>query len=389
MPRIVPAAWMPAAKMERIIAHWTAGTHKATEFDRVHYHILIEADGKLVRGIPSIVGNAAGQTRKRAHHTLNCNTGSIGVSLCCMGGSTESPFNPGKWPMTAAQWDALVLVLADLSERYGITIGPKTVLSHAEVQSNLSIKQRGKWDFTRLAFAPEVKGAKACGDRMRADAKAALRGEAVGFASLAGDDGGEPDDPPVLALEDDDRPPLNVQPSRVMYSIDVETVQRKLDQLGYHEVGGVDGLWGGKTAAAIAAFKNDRGLTGPAVIDAELRQALDSNIASGWTRPIAEARATITAEKIAPTVPAVKQSLRQWVAAKWTALTTLAGALFAGVSEKFDWVSGYVQPVKHLFADVPGWLWLFAIAGIAALVWMNGRWTAEAIVQDKRTGRLN
>ncbi|PLU82213.1 N-acetylmuramoyl-L-alanine amidase, partial [Sinorhizobium medicae] len=40
---------MPAAKMGRIICHWTAGAHKASDFDRGHYHILIEDDGKLVR----------------------------------------------------------------------------------------------------------------------------------------------------------------------------------------------------------------------------------------------------------------------------------------------------------------------------------------------------
>jgi hypothetical protein len=39
--------------------HWTAGTQKATEFDRGHYHILIDADGNLVRGVPSIKLNEA------------------------------------------------------------------------------------------------------------------------------------------------------------------------------------------------------------------------------------------------------------------------------------------------------------------------------------------
>ncbi|WP_107342002.1 N-acetylmuramoyl-L-alanine amidase, partial [Agrobacterium pusense] len=102
---VVPADWMPAAKMDRIICHWTAGTHKATDFDRGHYHILIEADGNLVRGIPSIKLNEAPAKRGYAAHTLNCNTGSIGVSLCCMGGSVEAPFMPGKYPMTKAQWD--------------------------------------------------------------------------------------------------------------------------------------------------------------------------------------------------------------------------------------------------------------------------------------------
>ncbi|CCE94656.1 probable N-acetylmuramoyl-L-alanine amidase Cell wall hydrolase; Autolysin; ORFL3; Flags: Precursor [Sinorhizobium fredii HH103] len=171
---LVPAEWMPAAEMERIICHWTAGTHQASEFDRSHYHMLIEADGKLVRGIPSIKLNEAPAKKGYAAHTLNCNSGSIGVSLCCMGGSNEAPFDPGKYPMTREQWDALTGVVADLCRRYSIPIKDTTVLSHAEVQNNLGIQQRNKWDFTRLAFDPSVKGAKACGDKLRAEAKAKL-----------------------------------------------------------------------------------------------------------------------------------------------------------------------------------------------------------------------
>lgn len=388
MTRIVPDAWMPAARMDRIVVHWTAGSHKATDFDREHYHLLIEGDGKLVRGAPSILGNAAGGGGKRANHTLNCNTGSIGVSLCCMGGAVESPFNAGRWPMTSKQWETLALVVADLCDRYGIRVTMKTVLSHAEVQANLGIKQRGKWDFTRLAFDPTVKGARSCGDQLRANAKATIAGISVRFAGTDGmdDDGGEPDDPVVPASTS---PGLNVQPDTVEPSTAVEVVQRKLEQLGYHEVGGMDGRLEGKTAAAIAAFKHDRGLTGPAVIDDELIHELDRNIMAGWTRPISPSRASITAQQIAPNTPAVRQSLRQWAVAKWTALATLASSLFTGISDRFDSVSGYIRPVRSFFGDVPGWLWLFVIAAIAAAVWMNGRWTAEAIVDDKRSGRLN
>ncbi|KQW62690.1 MULTISPECIES: peptidoglycan recognition family protein [Ensifer] len=170
----VPADWMPPAKMVRIICHWTAGAHKASEFDRGHYHILIEDDGKLIRGGPSIDLNQSPTKKGYAAHTLNCNSGSIGVSLCCMGGSNEAPFDPGKYPMTRKQWDALTSVVADLCRRYNIKITDKTVLSHAEVQNNLGIQQRGKWDFTRLAFDPSIKGAKACGDKLRAEASAKL-----------------------------------------------------------------------------------------------------------------------------------------------------------------------------------------------------------------------
>lgn len=171
---IVPADWMPAAKMQRIIVHWTAGAHKASGLDRSHYHILIEDDGRLVRGLPSIDLNQAPVRKGYAAHTLGCNSGSIGVSLCCMAGAIESPFAAGSAPMKRAQWETLPKVLAELCRRYGIAVTSKTVLSHAEVQGTLGIKQRGKWDITRLAFDPTVRGATACGDLFRSATKALL-----------------------------------------------------------------------------------------------------------------------------------------------------------------------------------------------------------------------
>jgi len=130
---------------------------------------LIEADATIVRGNPSIALNDAGGTKKGyAAHTLNCNTGSIGVALCCMAGAVESPFTAGSAPMTLAQWQVLPRVVADLCRRYGIPVTPKTVLSHAEVQTNLGIKQKGKWDISRVPPIPSLVGAKACGDALRA-----------------------------------------------------------------------------------------------------------------------------------------------------------------------------------------------------------------------------
>jgi len=179
----VPAAWMPAAKMQRVIVHWTAGGHKASANDKSHYHVLIEGDGAVIRGTPSIKANERSPLPKGyAAHTLACNTGSIGVSMCCMLGAVESPFKAGPAAMTEAQWDEMIEVVADLCIRYGIPVTPKTVLSHAEVQTNLGIKQRGKWDVARLAFDPATVGAKACGDLMRRQVAGAIdtaKGEPV------------------------------------------------------------------------------------------------------------------------------------------------------------------------------------------------------------------
>lgn len=170
---LVPIEWMPPARMVRIICHWTAGTYNVSALDREHYHIVIGGDGRLVRGDHSIKDNETAGGPYAAH-TKNCNTGSIGVSLACMAGAIESPFTPGKYPMTQEQWDVLTSVVAELSRQYQIPIGPVTVLSHAEVEPTLRIKQAGKWDYTRLAFDLAVKGAAACGDKLRREARAKL-----------------------------------------------------------------------------------------------------------------------------------------------------------------------------------------------------------------------
>lgn len=176
----VPASWMPAAKMSRVHLHWTGGAYAANATDRKSYHILIEGppNVRLVRGDKSIKANEAGSGMTPASHTLNANTGAIGVSICSMGGTDvrESPFVAGKYPITREQWDMAIDALANLARRYAIPVTPKTILTHAEVQANLGIVQRQKWDITRLVFEPKAIGAKAVGDLMRRSVAAVLDG---------------------------------------------------------------------------------------------------------------------------------------------------------------------------------------------------------------------
>lgn len=161
--------------MKRIICHWSAGGYKATAPDRKHYHYIFEGDGAEVRGNFAIEANRHPVKGKYAAHTLRCNSGSIGLSMACMRGAVERPLDYGPSPMTMAQWDAMCRKAAQLCLLYDIPVTAKTVLSHAEVQGNLGIKQRGKWDFTVLPFAPKLKGARACGDRLRADVQSEIR----------------------------------------------------------------------------------------------------------------------------------------------------------------------------------------------------------------------
>jgi hypothetical protein len=174
MAAIIPQDWMPDAHLERIHVHWTAGRHAANPTDRKSYHVLVEGTGALVRGERSIAANARGSGLPPASHTLNANTGAIGVSMCCMHQATESPFAGGAAPLLPAQWETMVAVVAQLARRYAIPVTRATILTHAEVQSTLGIPQRNKWDITRLAFDPSVVGAHPVGDRMRREVAMAL-----------------------------------------------------------------------------------------------------------------------------------------------------------------------------------------------------------------------
>lgn len=166
---IVPAAWMPVCNMKGIVVHWTAGGYKASAIDKEHYHILVDGDSKLVRGDHEISDNVNTGDDDYAAHTRHCNAGFIGITVCCMGGDDvkEKPFNGGKFPMKESQWLTLAHVAADLVRFYKITVDRKRVLGHGEVQKNLGIIQRGKWDPMVLPWNRKLTFAQA-GDLFRA-----------------------------------------------------------------------------------------------------------------------------------------------------------------------------------------------------------------------------
>jgi hypothetical protein len=167
----LPTEWLPYSdKMVRVVAHWTAGSHTVSTVDKEHYHFIWSGDGDPVRGDKPVDANeSTSDNDGYAAHTKNLNTGSIGVSVACMLNAVESPFNAGSYPMTKVQWDHMCMGIAQLCAFYDIPVTNETVLSHGEVEDTLGVDQSGKWDFTRLAWAPEIQGAHACGERLRSD----------------------------------------------------------------------------------------------------------------------------------------------------------------------------------------------------------------------------
>lgn len=140
--------------MARVICHWTAGDYRPTSFDQEHYHFLVDGDGAVVPGRRTIADNVSTADGRYAAHTLNCNTGSIGIAVCAMQDAREQPFRPGPCPMLEHQFRRMAEVAAVLCRTYGIPVTTRTVLGHGEVQVNLGITQKEKWDPMVLPWQP-------------------------------------------------------------------------------------------------------------------------------------------------------------------------------------------------------------------------------------------
>lgn len=147
---------LPKCSMTRLIIHWTVGNNTPNDTDLLHYHYVVgyEKNTKTLKhfnGTHSIADNVSTNDGKYAAHTRNLNRGSIGVSICGMVGATEKG-GDGKQPITKEQLEYTAKLVADLCRFYDIPMDRNHVMTHAEVEERLGVKQAGKWDIDRLPW---------------------------------------------------------------------------------------------------------------------------------------------------------------------------------------------------------------------------------------------
>lgn len=170
----------------------------------------------------------------------------------------------------------------------------------------------------------------------------------------------------------------------------IKATQQRLQNLGYHEVGEIDGLWGGRTQGAISAFKNDRKLKDASLgISKALLEELDKAEAQAWARPIAVARSEATTEEIEEEAPELQPAEKgKKVAAVATGGLTTVG-LISSVGENLDTALPWIEKVRIFFDNVPGPLWFGLAAAFALGVTIYFWATSKGIKTAYRTGRRN
>ena len=142
--------------MKRIIIHWTAGLYKPSEYEKAHYHFLVDGDGNVHAGKYKPEDNEVCRTCGYAAHTGGGNTGSIGVALCAMA-EFKSSANCGKYPILKKQFESCMELCAKLAKKYKIQISPDTVMTHYEFgKRNPKTTSAGKIDIVFLPPYPWV-----------------------------------------------------------------------------------------------------------------------------------------------------------------------------------------------------------------------------------------
>lgn len=164
----------------------------------------------------------------------------------------------------------------------------------------------------------------------------------------------------------------------------VERVQTQLIALGYTEVGGVDGKVGTMTATAIRAFRAENGLPAGDGIDDTLLLALQK----AGPRKLAPARTDATPAVVRDKVPEAKTI---WLSKMGGYIVGIPAAIGATVKSTLDNIpaaKAYIDPLTSIASDVPGWMWLAGLAGVAgALVLVSRHGEAKSIEAFKTGAR--
>ncbi len=142
--------------MKRIIIHWSAGVYYPTEFEKKHYHFLIDKDGNVHNGKFKPEDNAFCKVGEYAAHTGGGNTGSIGVAFCAMAGF-KNKNSVGNYPILKKQFESAMEFCAKLCKKYKIDVTVQTVMTHYEFGvKNPKTTSAGKIDIIYLPPYPWV-----------------------------------------------------------------------------------------------------------------------------------------------------------------------------------------------------------------------------------------
>lgn len=188
----------------------------------------------------------------------------------------------------------------------------------------------------------------------------------------------------ALDIADRGEPVIEPVPtnSAITDAATVTQVQARLKELGYTEVGDIDGKVGKMTKTAILAFRNENDLPLVDYIDQDMRIAL----LDAKPRDIAQGRVEAKPAEVREKVPEAKAAWLTGIGAWVLGIPSAIGAVASGILDNLDGARGYLEPVKQFAGDIPPWLWFAAAGGAAFFIWHNAQKAKKASEDAFKTG---
>lgn len=357
--------------MKRIHWHWTAGAPGVNPKEADSYNFIIAwPDGEVIecvpvkRQVPPLVNGAY------AAHTKDANSWAIGIAVDAMADAQERPFSAGEYPITQKQIDALVKLSRDLGRQYGIPVTRQTMLSHAEVQKTLGIRQNAKWDITWLPGMDAPGDAVAVGDTLRAMVrKSASKGDRMPAANLFADDF-----EPEAVIKTEAPVPVLQLGSR---GEAVRAWQTRMHELRYFS-GKIDGIYGSRTHGATMEFQADQGLVQDGIVGRQTRTAASKAV----PRALREVTKADLAES--RTLKAAKEG-KAIIAG---GATIGAASIAVDTAEQVADVAQRAGSLAHGLLSIGPWplLAIIVIVAVAFLAWRKFGRVEEVRIEDALTG---
>lgn len=170
----------------------------------------------------------------------------------------------------------------------------------------------------------------------------------------------------------------------------IKDIQNKLVNMGYNEIGLVDGNDQGGSEGAMAAFLRDRGIVRlpkfNAANIAEVRKAYAE--VPRFKRAIAPERENATAKDLAPNNETIRTTGRNEKVGIFGAIATFFAAAINAVGDYFTSVWDKLYYVRKIFKAVPIEMWFVIGIAICLFIWWNARRGKADTVEAFNTRRL-
>lgn len=361
LDKFVASLGIEPGDLNRVVLHWNGGGAFPDAKSRRAYHAMIDQRGGLHTGTFSVDDNIDTGDEIYAAHTLHGNTKAFGLALCGMHGAVENPLDFGPSPINEEQFNLSARLTARILMAAALPVERHTALSHAEVESVLGIKQRGKWDLSVLPWRSDIRGATAVGNLWRSMIREEMKnlGQVVTFVT----------DPFTM-----------LRPGNKTPNAQVKLLQNRLAELGYHS-GKIDGLYGSRTRAAVLAFQADHNLVTDGIAGPLTLSALYSNKAEPL--PLRD----VTEEDLrAGGSETIKQADRVKQAGVLTATVGSAQEVLGSANEAIHTVEqaqGIMDRVQYYIVEY--WPVLIFI-GIGLALWHFGQRVSEERLRSAKTG---